>query len=292
MYVRFNTEDYPERARLHWTTDRAVLEVHDRSIDAREVDSVWWRRPLSRPVTKSGRPPEEAAWAAGEASTALEGYWSASQAHWVNHPSANASADCKPEQLRRAEDTGFRVPATLVTNHPQELQSFVAEHGQVITKCLREGRVPHPDQEQHFYTSRLSKSDVETLDDFGPEPYLFQVLIEKMYDVRVTVIGDAAYGCRIESQQLPGAAIDWRAGDVTEMPHRIESLPQELACACVSLTHSYGLRFSAIDLARRPDGEYVFFELNPNGQWAWVEQLTGLPLREKLADELLRASQA
>lgn len=52
------------------------------------------------------------------------------------------------------------------------------------------------------------------------------------------------------------------------------------------MTHSYGLRFAAIDLARRTDGGYTFFELNPNGQWAWVEQMTGLPLRAALANEL------
>jgi hypothetical protein len=40
-------------------------------------------------------------------------------------------------------------------------------------------------------------------------------------------------------------------------------------------------------LARRPDGGYTFFELNPNGQWAWVEQLTGLPIAAALAEELL-----
>jgi len=54
------------------------------------------------------------------------------------------------------------------------------------------------------------------------------------------------------------------------------------------MTRDYGLEFSAIDLARHIDGTYVFFELNPNGQWAWVEQLTGLPLRYRLADLLTR----
>jgi hypothetical protein len=46
------------------------------------------------------------------------------------------------------------------------------------------------------------------------------------------------------------------------------------------------LAFAAIDLARRPDGGYTFFELNPNGQWAWLEQRTGIPLRSRLADLL------
>ena len=36
------------------------------------------------------------------------------------------------------------------------------------------------------------------------------------------------------------------------------------------------------------DDRFVFFEINPNGQWAWIEQLTGQPLSAALADELLR----
>ena len=81
--------------------------------------------------------------------------------------------------------------------------------------------------------------------------------------------------------------MDWRLGDVAEMAHTVESLPSEVAARCVELTCSYGLRFSAIDLARRPDGAYVFFELNANGQWAWVEKRCGLPLAAHLAGELL-----
>jgi hypothetical protein len=50
------------------------------------------------------------------------------------------------------------------------------------------------------------------------------------------------------------------------------------------------LHFGAIDLAQRPDGGFTFFEVNPNGQWAWVEQRTGLPLRSHMVDLLTSGS--
>ena len=56
-----------------------------------------------------------------------------------------------------------------------------------------------------------------------------------------------------------------------------------MAEKCLALTRSYGLAFGAIDLARVDDGLYTFFEINPNGQWAWIEQLTGQPLRQAMA---------
>jgi glutathione synthase/RimK-type ligase-like ATP-grasp enzyme len=83
------------------------------------------------------------------------------------------------------------------------------------------------------------------------------------------------------------ARVDWRLGDVGRLPHAAVELPAEVGDRCLELTASYGLRFAAIDLAETPDGQYVFFEINPNGQWAWVEQACGLPLASHLADELL-----
>jgi glutathione synthase/RimK-type ligase-like ATP-grasp enzyme len=81
--------------------------------------------------------------------------------------------------------------------------------------------------------------------------------------------------------------VDWRRGHTLGLVHGIEELPAELAERCVRLVRSYGLLFAAVDFAVDQDGRYVFFEINPNGQWAWIEQRTGLPLRSRLADTLL-----
>jgi hypothetical protein len=43
---------------------------------------------------------------------------------------------------------------------------------------------------------------------------------------------------------------------------------------------AFGLFYGAIDLIRTLDGTYVFLEMNPFGQWAWVQDLCGLPLAE------------
>ncbi|MFN2444382.1 MAG: alpha-L-glutamate ligase, partial [Vicinamibacterales bacterium] len=65
-------------------------------------------------------------------------------------------------------------------------------------------------------------------------------------------------------------------------PHRAFDLPNGMADACRRLVASYGLMFGAIDLIVDATGEYYFLELNPNGQWVWVQQATGLPIREAL----------
>jgi len=287
-FVRFNTEDYPARVRLRWTPRRTSLVIDGREIAGHAVTGVWWRRALP-PQLPAPLSSAEARWASGEALAALGGFWRSLDARWVNPPAGNLEADCKPEQLRRAARLGLDVPPTLVTNDVEAARAFIAGHARVVCKSLHDARVPRGDGEDHglFYTTLVTLDDLSPTSGFGAEPYLLQALVDKSYDLRVTVIGDHAYACRINSQDWPEARIDWRLGDAARMAHAVDPLERDVAERCVALTRSYGLRFSAIDLARRIDGGCSFFELNANGQWAWVEQLTGLPLASRLADELL-----
>lgn len=285
-FTRINTEDFPAAMRLRWSIDDATLELNGTEIRSSTLTAIWWRRPVVPDFRDDQRTAAEAEWAVTESLAAFEGFLRNSAAHWVNDPIENKRAEGKPHQLRRASALGLVVPETLITNDPDALRVFAAKHQGVVCKAIDRGVVPSADSTRVFFTSRVAPGELDPLDDFGPEPYLFQELIQKAYDVRVTVIGDAAFACRIESQDGPDTRVDWRRGD-RELRHAPEELPEDVETACLELAAGFGLRFAPIDLARRPDGEYVFFELNPNGQWAWIEQYTALPLRAALCQELM-----
>lgn len=287
-FFRFNTEDYVADTKLTWAPPHSAhLDVRGRVCDLSSVTSVWYRRPVS-PRVSNDLSAEKASWAIGEAREVLEGMW---RAHrdllWVNHPDRNLAASSKPEQLAVARSVGFLVPDTLITNAPEEVRDFAQSRGEgIICKPLRNGRLSVEGKEHLFFTSLLGQEALKSLSEVGPEPYLFQELIKKRYDVRVTVIGDDAFAARIQSQRSSDGRVDWRRGEPARLHHEIEQLPEEVKQRCVDLVKRYGLQFGAIDLAVDLEGRYVFFELNPNGQWAWIEQVTGLPLRSRLADLL------
>jgi len=202
----------------------------------------------------------------------------------VSHPEAIRRASSKPLQLRDARSLGFDVPDTVLTNDRHELESlWQRSSGGVICKALTDGCVRTAGKQALLFTTKIDNDQVATL---GPEPHLFQALVPKLYDVRVTVIGDEVFATRIDSQTRPDGRVDWRRADGPALEHFPERLPDELAGRCLKLLQGYGLRFGAVDLAKRPDGGYSFFELNPNGQWAWIEQRTSVPLRARLADLL------
>lgn len=70
------------------------------------------------------------------------------------------------------------------------------------------------------------------------------------------------------------------------MPHIAGRLPKEIEDKCFALTKELGLCFGAIDLIEKANNEFIFLEINPNGQWAWVEALTGLPISKTIAEHL------
>jgi hypothetical protein len=285
-HLRFNTEDYPGDVRLLWQGDgRAALSIAGVNHAVARFGAVWYRRPVPPAVAADDQGIAE--WASREAKEALDGVWRTHDALWVNHPDKNLLARSKPEQLWVARRLGFEVPASLVTNDSGELASFAVKHRRLVCKALVDGLVETADRpDRLLWTSEVDARELGDLSDFGPEPYFVQELVPKSYDVRVTVIGHEVFAVRIASQTQTATRLDWRRGATAELPHEVEVLPEDLAVRCRALVKHYGLLFGAIDLGRRPDGGYTFFELNPNGQWAWLEHRTGLPLRSRLADLL------
>jgi D-alanine-D-alanine ligase-like ATP-grasp enzyme len=49
---------------------------------------------------------------------------------------------------------------------------------------------------------------------------------------------------------------------------------------------SFSLVYGALDFVITPDGEWVFLEINPTGQYGFIEHATGAPLTAQLADLL------
>lgn len=288
-FVRFNTEDYPQRVRLRWTAEgQARLTSESFDLDLSGVSAVWYRRPVP-PVLPASLGAEQQRWAQAEAREAMEGVWRTLSARWVNHPDRNLVAASKLAQLRVATTLGFEVPDTLVTNDPAAARPFVAaQPAGAVVKPLRTGRLPVDREERLFFTTPLKDIEDVPWDRLGVEPYIFQVQIQKRADVRVTVMGDRVFAVRIHSQDRRETRADFRRTDPTRLRHEPIQLPTEVETACAAMVRKAGCLFGAIDLAERDNGSFVFFENNPSGQWVWIEQMTKLPLRSALVDLLVR----
>lgn len=132
------------------------------------------------------------------------------------------------------------------------------------------------------------------LDDISSARGVIRRVIPKAHEIRVTVFGEQVFACRILTQPTGETRGDWRAHSWDDPgsfpPHEATTISDDVAESCRLLVRDYGLAYGAIDMVVTPNGEHVFLELNPNGQWAWIEERTGLPLGSAVIDVLRRAS--
>jgi glutathione synthase/RimK-type ligase-like ATP-grasp enzyme len=208
---------------------------------------------------------------------------------WMNHPIWNASASHKIEQLSRAQTLGFIVPRTLVTQNADAMRDFWRmNHGKVIAKPLSTGHVRRSANEQDsiIFTNTVLATQLDDLEDLANCPTLFQEQIEKEADIRITVVDDDVHAVELIAHEQNGSQrCDIRRNDMKEVQYRPLSLPLDLVYKIRALVGHYCLRFAAIDMARTVAGEHVFFEINPNGQWAWLDLEAGT----SIADSFVRA---
>ena len=220
----------------------------------------------------------------------MAGFWQTGTVQWVPAlPAVDRLAHNKPLQLQVAAAHGFRIPRTYIGNDVDDFLAFVeACAGQVITKTLWPYDLHRDGAKHQLYTQRIQRRHLQDAAAVQFAPVIAQEWLAKDVELRVTVIAPHVFGAEIRSQALRGTRLDWRRR-ATEAEHAPHRLPDDVARRCAEITRALGCCFGAIDLILTPEGEYVFLEINPNGEWRWVEDATGLPMTDAMVDLLTTA---
>ena len=200
-------------------------------------------------------------------------------------------ASSKMLQLSIAQSVGFNSPATCLSNRKADIVDFASKYEYVALKLIGAESIIHEDGSQHaFFTQKATcKSLMEVPDEaFIQTANFVQEYIPKSYELRVTVVCDKVFSCRIDSQQLgeEDGAVDWRQGYDKGLKHSVYNLPDDVSRKCIAYLREMKLNFGAFDFVVTPSGEYVFLECNPNGQWLWIEIETGLKISDAIAEAL------
>ncbi|KWX03843.1 30S ribosomal protein S6 modification protein RimK [Carbonactinospora thermoautotrophica] len=257
------------------------LETPSRVVDLTAVRAVYYRRPSG--FCFPHLDPQDARFAVAQARYGLGGVLaSLPGCLYVNHPHRIADAEFKPAQLAVAVEVGFTVPATLITSDPDAAREFVKEHGPVVYKPLA---VPAYEIDGIPCTIHVAEVATDELDEgVAGTAHLFQARVDKTADVRVTVVGERVFCVRIDSAD---GLLDWRT-DYDQLTYTVVDPPDGIRRALRAFVGRFGLVYGAFDFALTGDGEWVFLECNPSGQYAWLEPYTGLPLTAAIADLLTR----
>ncbi|HLO93161.1 MAG TPA: hypothetical protein VK195_02490 [Burkholderiaceae bacterium] len=198
-------------------------------------------------------------------------------------------ADHKQLQLKVAAHLGLEVPDSLSTNEPQAVREFFASHPQgIVGKMLSSFAIYEQGMEKVMFTNRIRPEDLDHLDGLRHGPMTFQALVPKALELRVTIVGEQVFAAAIDSQSHERARTDWRReGRQMLRQWRHHTLPSDIQARLLALMDAFGLNYGAIDLILTPDGRHVFLEINPAGEFMWLERHPGLPIADALADVLI-----
>lgn len=282
---RWDLADFPQKTELAAEIHRdwsGYLATADRIVSLSNVRSVYYRRP-----TQFEFPTEisdaEQRWATREARAGVGGILGGLPG-WINHPRDVAYAEYKPVQLREAVDAGLTIPNTLITNSVTAAREFAARFEKIVVKPLAGSSIAESGEYRLIYANPVAVGELD--ESVSYTAHQFQSWVPKAHEVRLTVVDDNFYAASIHPRSA-AAQIDWRS-DYDHLDYAVCAVPAEIRASVQRLMSALRLRFGALDFIVTPTGDWVFLEINPNGQWAWIEDKTGLPITSGIADALTR----
>lgn len=201
-------------------------------------------------------------------------------------------AQSKALQLKLALKNGLLIPSTFSGGDPSIALDWISHtDGPLCSKAIEAGRFTDESGQQFGrYTSPFERRGLDDLASLQDCPVTIQEFIPKLLELRVTVIGQRILTAAIDtSTSNQESKVDWRHYDWANTKYSVFQLPSEMQLRILALMKDLGLTFGAIDLILDPQGRYVFLEVNPIGQFLWIEDLTDLPICRTMAGHLLAA---
>lgn len=260
------------------------------SLQSCNIKSVWYRRPnhfnlsIADPIQKD--------YAEREIRSFLENVWSGLESEkcisFLSQPSQIEKARKKLSQLTLALQYGMRIPKTIVTNNPKEALTFHKTcHDGMIFKAVNNEFLNYGKKSYNIPTTLINTKHLENINLIKKNPVIFQELIQKNHELRVTVVGKKIFPIKIDSQKNPLTVVDWRNPlCIDKLDHKVTTIDSKTEAFCFKMLRVLGLRFGAFDFIVDKTGKLYFLEVNPNGQWYWLEDMTGVLISDAIADIL------
>jgi glutathione synthase/RimK-type ligase-like ATP-grasp enzyme len=235
--------------------------------------TVWLRR-AAPPVLPANLDPADRQFASRECVAFLNCLidQAGSDAFWVNPIQAATRANLKTRQLRLAARSGLSIPETLCTNDPGAIRDFLRSHGgEALYKAFYPASWQTEDGVAVLFSSAVQEADLPEPALLQAVPGIFQAVVPKAYELRITIMGQRIFAVKLHSQETPGAGLDWRAASELVPLEEVE-LPEPVSRACLRIMEELGLTFGCFDMIVTPSQEYVFLEVNEMGAFLWIER--------------------
>jgi glutathione synthase/RimK-type ligase-like ATP-grasp enzyme len=262
--------------------DDWVMASDGRPIAISQASVIWLRRPranqnLEVPLTRE----EGYDLVNNDCRGALSGYLATHfTGKWISHPEATYRASDKIYQQEVARTCGFRVPRTIVTQSADEVEKLFEQcDGKIIVKTIV--GADHAPLE----TKRVIDPAEFSEEAYAASPAIYQEYIEGTKHLRLLNFGNRSLCGLIETD-----SVDWRMHlDDSITPWTV---PEDVHDRVRMVIEQLGLEMGVVDIKITPSGELVWLEVNPQGQFIFLEPLIGVPFIDLFSRYLIEEAGA
>ncbi|HDY8071094.1 TPA: hypothetical protein RQK93_003329 [Vibrio vulnificus] len=293
--VRFNSDEFPYHNRLEifnttGVQQSALITPQGLRVTSDEIHALWYRRFYPGKGLPKEMEPQQRAVSVEESKRTMLGYFDSLSCFKMNDYWAIRRASNKELQLRVARDLGLTLPDTLTTNSPQAVREFYQRNQRhIITKMQTSFSLWQDSKEQVVFTNLVEEHHLDDLEALKFCPMVFQQAIDKEVELRATVVGDQVFCAAIDPTTMAGMDLDWRKrGQQTLEAWQPYTLPHAIQDQLVALAQKLGLSYGAADIIVTPEGKYVFLEINPCGEFYWMDKHQHLGISQAIAKRLIQ----
>jgi MvdD family ATP-grasp ribosomal peptide maturase len=292
---RFDTDRYPTEVKLdiyEGDSERVIITDGEQKLDLSEVSSVWYRRMRYGQTIPESMDKQYRDASINECRATVRGMIASLKGFHFDKMFNVDRANNKQLQLQVAREIGLLTPRTLTTNNPEAVKQFASEckdHG-IITKMLSSFAIfGEQGEELVVFTTPVTDADLENLEGLRFCPMTFQENVPKALELRTTIVGHQVFTAAVDSQSMEGSTYDWRKeGRALKDAWKPYNLPEDVEKKLLQLMAHFGLNYGAIDIIVTPDNRHVFLEINPVGEFFWLEVFAPhFPISKAIAEILV-----
>ncbi|MEB3189626.1 MAG: MvdD family ATP-grasp ribosomal peptide maturase [Snowella sp.] len=294
---RLDTDRFPTEVKIDlYSGDQKAGTITDgeQKLELSEVSSIWYRRMRHGQKLPDSMDSQFREVSLKECRLSIRGMIASLPGFHLDPITNVDRTNHKNLQLQVARQLGLLIPRTLTSNHPEAVKQF-AQNCQttgIVTKMLSQFAIYGENKEEMVvFTSPVTEEDLDNLQGLQFCPMTFQENIPKALELRITIVGKQIFTAAIDSQQLDGAIYDWRKeGRALHQQWQAYDLPQTIEKQLLELMAYFGLNYGAIDMIVTPDQRYIFLEINPVGEFFWLELYPPhFPISQAIAKILLNS---
>lgn len=293
-FLKITYQDiYHSKNDIHFDIDNKKLIYNGIDL-TEEVTAVYYRRFATHvkiPELRNGFPTDQARY---EVTNEMEHlvkylYFLLSDKVWFPYPKY-VDID-KLTSLTMAKKAGLSIPRSTVSNNKKCLNDFIEETPSAITKPIKfSGYFIGDDGFTHtVLTNTISKKNLSEIKADHFFPTLVQEKINYEFEIRIFYLDGDFYASAIMVPDTNYTDVKRHFGkaEIHWIPYQ---LPKHIMSRLHSFMQSIKLNTGSIDMMKTKDGDHVFIEVNPVGQFIAPSRRCNFKLEKRIAEWLIKKS--